>query len=65
MQKANKKYIPKVMFPEIKLASFWVSAMAAIGIPQLTTGPQKCYLKMLASYIYKHVKKLNSIHTVL
>jgi hypothetical protein len=31
------------MLPEIKLASFWVSAIAAIGIPQLTTGPQKCY----------------------
>lgn len=32
------------MRPEIILGSFLISAKAAIGIPQLATGPQKCVL---------------------
>jgi hypothetical protein len=37
--------LPKVIFPLIKLASFCVSAIAAIGIDQVAKGPQKCVLK--------------------
>lgn len=37
--------LPRVIFPLINEASFCVSAMAATGIPQFATGPQKWVLK--------------------
>lgn len=37
--------LPNVIFPLIISGGFLVSAMAAIGIPQLATGPQKCVLQ--------------------
>lgn len=37
-------YLPKVILPLIIVGSFCVSAIAASGIPQLATGPQKCVL---------------------
>lgn len=42
----NKEYThnASVIFPLMYLASFRVSAMAANGIPQLATGPQKWVL---------------------
>lgn len=47
--KENKVHIntklPSVIFPEINFGSFLKSAIAASGIPQLATGPQKCVLQ--------------------
>lgn len=36
-------HLPTVMLPEMYAGSFFQSAIAAKGIPQLATGPQKCY----------------------
>lgn len=36
--------LPRVILPEMNLGCFWVSAMAAMGIPQLAKGPQKWVL---------------------
>lgn len=41
----NLAYLPNVIFPLIYVGSFLRSAIAAKGIPQLATGPQKCVLK--------------------
>ncbi len=40
----RKKLLPTVIFPLIKLASFCVSIIAAIGIDQVAKGPQKWVL---------------------
>lgn len=37
--------IPSVILPLMKTGSFRVSAIAASGIPQFATGPQKWVLK--------------------
>jgi hypothetical protein len=57
--------LPIVIFPEIKLASFCVSAIAAIGIPQLTTGPQKCYTCMLVPFPIPFLQYLRCYFIVL
>lgn len=38
-------FLPNVIFPLIIETSFPESAIAAIGIPQFATGPQKCVLR--------------------
>lgn len=50
-------FVPKVIFPLIILGSLLISAKAAIGIPQLAIGPQKCVLKHCNS-LYKPWKCL-------
>ncbi len=49
------QYLPRVIFPLISETSLPESAIAAIGIPQFATGPQKCVLKK----IYLHLKKIS------
>lgn len=44
--KFNKKFLPTVIFPLIISGDFLVSAMAASGMPQFATGPQKWVLKV-------------------
>ena len=44
MNIAEYKHKASVIFPLMYLGSLWISAIAAIGIPQLATGPQKCVL---------------------
>lgn len=39
-----------VIVPEMIRGSFLMSAIHAIGIPQLATGPQKCVLQILGQY---------------
>lgn len=44
-------YLPTVIFPLIYFGSLDMSAIAAIGIPQFATGPQKCVLQFKTSLI--------------
>ena len=37
--------LPSVIFPLISETSLLLSAIAASGIPQFATGPQKCVLE--------------------
>lgn len=44
--KQKTKYdLPNVILPLIISGLFFMSLIAAIGRPQLATGPQKCYHK--------------------
>jgi len=55
-QKRIKKFFfnkPKVILGEIMLASFFKSANAANGRPQLATGPQKCFYFNQLINLYK------------
>lgn len=45
-------HLPSVIFPLIMSGFFRISAKAAIGIPQLATGPQKCVLHKNTHEIY-------------
>lgn len=38
-------YLPNVIRPLMISGDFFMSLIAAIGSPQLATGPQKCYNK--------------------
>lgn len=38
-------HLPNVILPLMNSGGFLVSAMAASGMPQLATGPQKCVLQ--------------------
>lgn len=50
------KIIPNVILPLMKTGSFLVSAIAASGIPQFATGPQKCVLKVFKFQTKKTIK---------
>jgi hypothetical protein len=52
-------HLPKVIFPLMNFGSFLMSAMAAIGMPQFATGPQKWVLKDIAK---THRIRVYSIH---
>ena len=48
---------PTVIFGLIISGSFFMSAMAARGMPQLATGPQKCCINQLKiSVLYSSIK---------
>lgn len=48
-----------VMGPEIKSGSFFKSIMAAMGIPKLETGPQKCVVHMYLKDCFENKKLKN------
>ena len=53
--------LPAVILGLIISGDFFISAIAAIGMPQLATGPQKC-LKYLKINLLKNMKSQQKIY---